>query len=151
MIALVDETTRCTGQRQPQQKETIMSSFIALHAGKFALAAALALGVAGSAQAGGISGEITVYHGGGHGGGYGGGYGHGGGYGRGGGWHGDYRPLCHPREAVGKAWRQGLRRPGVERVTRRDIVVSGWFHGHRAVLIFDRHSPRCRIIGSRGI
>lgn len=125
-----------------------MASFIASHARGFALAATLALGVAGSAQAGEIYGGVTVYHGGGYDGHAGGRDGWRGGRG---GWRGDYRPACHPREAVGKAWRQGLRRPGVERVGRRDIVVSGWFRGHRAVLVFDRYSPRCRVIGSRGI
>nr|MCU0790034.1 hypothetical protein [Nitratireductor sp.] len=84
-----------------------MASFIASHARRFALAAALALGVAGSAQAGEIYGGVTVYHGGGYDGHAGGRDGWRGGRdgwhdGRGG-WRGDYRPACHPREAVGKA------------------------------------------------
>ncbi len=123
-----------------------MANILASTGKKFAITAALALGLAANAQAAGISGEITIQHSGGYLGGHGGGW-----QGRPGGWHGGHRAQCRPSEAIERAWRQGMRRPGIERVGRRDIVVAGWFRGHRAVLVFDRHSPRCRVIGSRGI
>jgi hypothetical protein len=44
-----------------------------------------------------------------------------------------------------------VRRPGVERVTPRQVVVGGWFRGHRAMMVFDRYSSRCRVLYSRGI
>lgn len=62
-----------------------------------------------------------------------------------------HRAACTPREAVRKAWRIGLNRPGVRRIDNRRIVVTGFNRGHRASLVFARHTPRCRVIASRGI
>lgn len=117
---------------------------------------AATLVVAGIAMASGGS-AIAGSYGGGYGGGYPGGYGGGypGGYGGGYGNHhsGGHRRdrVCHPGEAVEKARNYGMRRPGIERVTPYEIVVSGRAHGNRALLVFDRTSRHCRIIGSRGI
>ncbi len=91
-----------------------------------------------------------------------GGYNHGGGSVYTGGGHGGYNPGrhpgghrrdrgCQPHEAVEKARYQGLRRAGIERVTPWEIVVTGRAYGNRAMLVFDRSSRHCRIIGSRGI
>jgi hypothetical protein len=53
--------------------------------------------------------------------------------------------------AVEKARHFGLRRAGIERVTRHEILVTGRHYGHRALLVFDRTSRHCRIVGSRGL
>ena len=59
--------------------------------------------------------------------------------------------LCSPYEAVRKARWMGLRHAGVGRVSHRAIVVFGRHRGHPANVVFDRHSPRCRIVAARGI
>ena len=59
--------------------------------------------------------------------------------------------FCDPGEAVEKARHFGLRRAGVERVSRHEILVTGRYHGHRALLVFDRNSRHCRVIGARGL
>jgi hypothetical protein len=127
----------------------IHSANLMRSARNLALGAMLATGFAGGAQAASL--EIIAGPGGHH---SGGGYteGHHGGY------HGGYRDghrggdrICRPGEAVQKAYRQGMRRPGIERVSRHEVVVSGRFRGHRAVLVFDRNSSRCRVLYSRGI
>jgi hypothetical protein len=61
------------------------------------------------------------------------------------------RGICEPHEAVEKAHDFGLRRVGIERVTRHEIVVSGRQYGHRALLVFDRFSRHCRVIATRGL
>jgi hypothetical protein len=127
---------------------TTRSVNIARIARNLVLGAVVATGVAGGAQAASL--DIYVGPGGYHGGGYAGG--HHGGYvgGHHGGRHYGDR-ICRPGEAVQKAYRQGMRRPGIERVTRREVVVTGRFRGHHAMLVFDRNSSRCRILYSRGI
>jgi hypothetical protein len=96
---------------------------------------------------------------------YGDGYGysqddrrHSGGYGNSGNFHGrphypghGRRGICEPHEAVERARDFGLRRIGIERVTRHEIVVSGRHYGHRALLVFDRFSRHCRVIATRGL
>ena len=59
--------------------------------------------------------------------------------------------FCQPAQAIEKARSFGLRRPGIERLTRHEIIISGRYHGDRAWLVIDRQSRRCRIINSRGI
>jgi hypothetical protein len=61
------------------------------------------------------------------------------------------RGVCEPHEAVEKAREFGLRRIGIERVSRHEIVVSGRNYGHRALLVFDRFSRHCRVIATRGL
>lgn len=126
----------------------IRSVSIARIARSLVLGAVVAAGLAGGAQAASL--DIYVGPGGYHGGGYVGG--HHGGYvgGHAGGGHYGNR-ICRPGEAVQKAYRHGMRRPGIERVTRREVVVTGRFRGHRAMLVFDRTSSRCRVLYSRGI
>lgn len=68
-----------------------------------------------------------------------------------GGRHYGGRRVCHPRKAVRKAWHIGMNRPGIRRIGENRIVVTGWHRGHRAKLVFDRWSPRCRVIRARGI
>ena len=63
----------------------------------------------------------------------------------------DRRRSCSPHEAVRKAHWMGVRRAGIARVNHRVIVVFGHHRGHPARVVFDRHSPRCRVIGARGI
>lgn len=58
---------------------------------------------------------------------------------------------CSPHEAVRKAHWLGMRHPGIRRVNHRAIVVTGFHRGHRAKIVFARNSPRCHVIGSRGI
>jgi len=65
-------------------------------------------------------------------------------------YHDQYRPqshrqVCGPRRAVNKAYRLGLNHPQVHRVKDRRIVVSGYQYGHRAKMVFKRHS-RCQLI-----
>ncbi len=111
------------------------------------LAGSIGFGAAAPAAAGGYGhGGGSVYH-------SGGGYG---GYNPG--RHPGYHPggnrrdrVCQPHEAVEKARSKGLRRAGVERVTQWEIIVTGRAYGNRALLVFDRTSRNCRIIGSRGI
>jgi hypothetical protein len=64
-------------------------------------------------------------------------------------WYG--KRICEPRQAVHKASRLGMRRPGIRRVTRSEIVVAGHNYGRRALVVFDRFSPHCRIVSARGI
>ncbi len=114
------------------------------HSGFIAIILASAIGVVATvpAAAGGYNhGSGSIYSGGGH-----------------GGYNGDHRPGghrrdrgCQPHEAVEKARYHGLRRAGVERVTPWEIVVTGRAYGNRALLVFDRSSRHCRIIGSRGL
>lgn len=59
--------------------------------------------------------------------------------------------VCEPREAIGKAMARGMHRPGINRVSRHQIVVSGRYRGHYAMLVFDRTSRNCRIVAARGI
>jgi len=115
---------------------------IARIARNLVLGAAIATGFSGGAQAASL--DIYVAPGGYHGGHQGDWRG-----GHGGRHYGDR--ICRPGEAVQKAFRQGMRRPGIERVTRREVVVTGRFRGHRAMLVFDRNSSRCRVLYSRGI
>ena len=61
------------------------------------------------------------------------------------------RPACQPHEAVRKAMRFGLRHADIRHVDRRVIIVSGVKRGHRASIAFARHSPRCHVVGTRGI
>ncbi|MFZ1813635.1 MAG: hypothetical protein WBO55_03855 [Rhizobiaceae bacterium] len=67
--------------------------------------------------------------------------------------HGNHygRGICHPGEAVEKAHWLGMRRPGVERVNHREVIVSGRSYGHWARIAFDRNSRNCRVLWSRGI
>jgi hypothetical protein len=70
--------------------------------------------------------------------------------------HGRYgrygrRGICQPHEAIGKAMAYGMRRPGIVRVSAFEVVVAGRHRGHRAVLVFDRNSGRCRVLDARGI
>lgn len=62
-----------------------------------------------------------------------------------------HRGICTPREAVHKAWRIGMNRPGIRRIGHDRIVVTGFHRGHHARLVFARYTPRCRVIASRGI
>lgn len=71
-------------------------------------------------------------------------------------WRHDYRRhhrprVCEPREAVEKAHWMGLRRAGIHRVSHDAIVVVGAYYGNWAKIAFDRWSPHCRVIGTRGI
>lgn len=68
-----------------------------------------------------------------------------------GGRHGHRPRICRPRRAVNKAWNMGMNRPGIRRIGEHRIVVVGWHRGHRAKLVFDRWSPRCRVLRARGI
>jgi hypothetical protein len=89
--------------------------------------------------------------------------GYGPGHSRNEGWHGDRhhaqppydrygrRGVCQPREAVHKALRFGMHRPGVARISQRAIVVVGWNRGHRAKITFARYTPYCRVLDARGI
>jgi hypothetical protein len=61
------------------------------------------------------------------------------------------RGVCQPQEAVHKALRFGMHRPGVERISARAIVVVGWNRGHRAKITFERYTPYCRVLETRGI
>ena len=65
--------------------------------------------------------------------------------------HRRFRAMCEPHEAMRKAAFMGLRRPGIRRISHRVIVVSGINRGHRAQIVFARQSPRCNVIGDRGI
>jgi hypothetical protein len=66
--------------------------------------------------------------------------------------YGDYRQnVCSPREAIGKAYRLGLRRAEIHRISSDVIVVGGHNYGHRARVVFARWSPNCRIIAAQGI
>lgn len=58
---------------------------------------------------------------------------------------------CAPHEAVRKARWLGLRHAGIRRVNHWVIVVAGHHRGHRASIVFARHSPRCNVIDARGI
>jgi hypothetical protein len=113
-----------------------MNRFSKLIAGLVTIAAIA--GATGAAQAGGYSHGGSVYHGGGY---------------RHQVYPGGHRRdrVCEPYEAVEKARYLGLRHPGIERVTRWEIVVSGRAYGHRAVLVFDRSSRRCHVVASRGL
>ena len=59
--------------------------------------------------------------------------------------------ICQPGEAIHKARSLGLRHPGIDRVNRHVVVVSGRHRGHWARLVFDRTSRHCRIVDARGI
>jgi hypothetical protein len=63
----------------------------------------------------------------------------------------DRRGVCQPREAVHKALRFGMHRPGVARILPRAIVIVGWNRGHRAEMTFARYTPYCRVLDARGI
>ena len=119
------------------------------------VAAGATFSAANTAQAGG---NFGVYFGNGHGGGiYNGNGGHRrhnyygghrrqqfhGGYGR--------RHSCGPRRALRKAWNMGVNRPHISRVNGRRIAVVGFSHGHRAKVVFKRHSRNCRVIKTRGL
>jgi hypothetical protein len=76
------------------------------------------------------------------------------GYRRHGHWHHDRhyeRRVCRPGEAVEKAHWMGLRRAGIHRVSHDVIVVAGIHYGDWATVVFDRWSPYCRVIATRGI
>jgi hypothetical protein len=63
----------------------------------------------------------------------------------------DFRNICQPREALWKASRLGMRRADIQRVLPRNIIVTGWRHGHHARIVFDRTSRHCRVVAKRGI
>lgn len=115
------------------------------------VAAGAAFATTGIANAGSSFG---VYIGGGHG-GYHGGHGgaYYGGYGPGYGYHGGYRHRghCGPRRALNKAWHMGVNRPHIKRVGGKRIVVVGFNRGHRAKVVFKRHSRHCRVLKTRGL
>ena len=68
-------------------------------------------------------------------------------------YHGGYsrRHACGPRRALRKAWRMGVNRPHIARLNDRRIAVVGFSHGHRAKVVFKRHSRHCRVIKTRGL
>ena len=109
------------------------------------VAAGAAFSTTGSANAGS---NFGVYIGGGHGGVYvGSGYGN---YGYHGG-HRRHRGHCGPRRALNKAWNMGVNRPHIKRVGGKRIVVVGYNRGHRAKVVFKRHSRHCRVLKTRGL
>lgn len=61
------------------------------------------------------------------------------------------RGVCEPHEAVGKASAFGVRRAGIARVSRHEIVVMGRYRGNHALIVFDRSSRNCRVVAARGI
>lgn len=61
-----------------------------------------------------------------------------------------YRPgprgrECSPNRAVEKAWKLGLNRPRVTRVSRNTITVRGYQRGHSVRVLFAR-APNCPVI-----
>lgn len=111
--------------------------------------AVVATGAAFSTSTANAGGNFGVYIGGGHGNGIyfnNGGYNHGGFQG-----HGHRKRKCNPRRALNKAYRMGVNRPHVTRVNHKKIVVKGFTHGHRAKVVFKRHSKHCRVLKTRGL
>ena len=110
--------------------------------------AVVATGAAFSTTAANAGGKFGIY--------IGNGYHSGPGY-YGGGYHGGYyaygypRRKCHPRRALNKAYRMGVYNPHVTRVNHKRIVVKGYSHGHRAKVVFKRHSKHCRVLKTRGL
>ena len=56
------------------------------------------------------------------------------------------RAICHPREAIYKAQRFGLRNAEINRINNQLIVVSGRKHGHRLIVGMERFSRNCDIV-----
>ncbi|MEM9277366.1 MAG: hypothetical protein AAGA76_02190 [Pseudomonadota bacterium] len=110
--------------------------------------AVVATGAAFTTSSANAGGNFGVYIGNGHGGGiyYNNGY-HGGGYHA----YGHKQRKCNPRRALNKAYRMGVYKPHVTRVNHKRIVVKGYNHGHRAKVVFKRHSKHCRVLNTRGL
>lgn len=111
--------------------------------------AVIAVGAAFATSNPANAGSIGVYIGGGHGGVY-----YGTGHGRYNGHYGGprrHRGHCGPRRALNKAWNMGVNHPHIKRIGENRIVVVGYNRGHRAKVVFKRHSRHCRIIKTRGL
>lgn len=68
--------------------------------------------------------------------------------------HDYYRPVvrwCSPERAIHKAWRMGVNHPHIARIGDSRLVVRGHYRGHRAKVVFDRHSRHCPVIKTRGL
>ncbi len=65
--------------------------------------------------------------------------------GRHGHWHGPRHRACTPGQAVSKAGRMGVRHARVQRVSHRNISVSGRARGHHVRVLFAR-APGCPVL-----
>lgn len=56
-----------------------------------------------------------------------------------------YGRMCHPRRAIHKAHRMGVRYPHIDRIGRRLVIVEGRKRGGHVRIAFAKRSPYCDV------